>query len=258
MASNRDSAVALPAVNTQRKIDFAQPLDLVVDTQVVKGKTAIVHDGEKGLGLGLATALAELGAHVAILGSDAKAGDAVVIDLKAREYSVSFFKTDTSDWNSLLSSFKQVITWSNDQLDIVITTAGIVTTNMLMSVLPRNHRPGADPPKPPTRVFETNLMGVYFTTSLAIWYFNKLELLRVDPEFKPQLLFICSMAGVRIDKTFSVGRNTLTVVCTSTKAWNSGQTMHLPNMVFGRSGRPLGTRGPAWLNINLTCLRRRM
>ena len=197
-SNNRDSAVALPTLNTQPKVDFSQPLDLVVDTQIVRGKTAVIHDGEKGLGLGLATALAERGAHVAICGSDAKAGDMVVKDMEARGYSVSFFKTDTSDWNSLLSTFKQIIAWSHDQLDIVVTTAGIVTTNMLMSVLPRNHRPGADPPKPPTRVLETNLMGVYFTTSLAIWYFNKLESQRLDPTFKPQLLFICSMAGVRI------------------------------------------------------------
>ena len=199
MASNNtDSAIALPALNTSSRIDFSRPLDLVVDAQIVNGKTAVIHDGEKGLGLGLATALAERGARVAICGGDAKAGDAVVKDMEARGFSVSFFKTDTSDWNSLLSTFKQVITWSRDQLDIVVTTAGIVTTNMLMSVLPRNHRPGADPPKPPTRVLETNLMGVYFTASLAIWYFNKLESLRQDPNFKPQLLFICSMAGVRM------------------------------------------------------------
>ena len=212
MASNRDSAIALPAVNTQPKIDFSQPLDLVVDTQIVKGKTAIVHDGEKGLGLGLATALAKRGAHVAICGGDATAGEAVVKDMSALGYSVSFFKTDTSDWNSLLSAFKQVVTWSHDQLDIVVTTAGIVTTNMLMSMLPRNHRPGADPPKPPTRVFETNLMGVYFTASLAIWYFNKLEPLRLDPSFKPQLLFICSMAGVRVNSELSVDESMLIVL----------------------------------------------
>lgn len=194
-ANNRDSAVALPALDTNHKIDFSQPLDLIVDLQVLQGKTAIVCDAEKGLGLGLATALAEQGAQVAIFGADAKAGDVVETDLKARGHVVSFFTTDTSDWNSLLSSFKQVIAWSNDQLDIVITTAGIVTTNMLMSILPRNHRPGADPPKPPTRVFETNLMGAYYTASLAIWYFNKLDSGRLDPNFRPQLLFIASMAA---------------------------------------------------------------
>lgn len=160
MVSKRDSAIALPALESREKIDFSKPLDAIVDVGVLKGKTALVQDGEKGLGLGLATALAERGAQVAICGSDAKVAEAHTAELNDRGYCVSFFKTDSSDWNSLLSAFKQVITWSNDQLDIVTTTAGIVTTNMLMSVLPRNHRPGADPPKPPTRVIETNLLGV--------------------------------------------------------------------------------------------------
>ncbi|KAK5162998.1 uncharacterized protein LTR77_011053 [Saxophila tyrrhenica] len=195
MASNRDSAISLPSLNTKLKIDFSQPLEGTVDTGVIKGKTAIVQDGATGLGLGIATALAEQGANVAICGSDPKAGEAAETDLNGRGLCVSYFKTDSGDWNSLLSTFKQVVAWSRDQLDIVVTTAGIVTHNMLMSALPRNHRPGADPPKPPTNVLEINFLGVYYTTSLAIWYFNQLESKRLDPSFNPQLLFICSMAG---------------------------------------------------------------
>jgi NAD(P)-dependent dehydrogenase (short-subunit alcohol dehydrogenase family) len=197
MASNRDSAISLPSLNTALKTDFSLPLDATLDLTVVNGKTALVQDGVNGLGLGIASALAEHGAKVAICGNDVVAGEAAEKDLTARGYCVSFFNTDTSDWNSSLSAFKQVITWSQDQLDIVVTSAGIVTHNMLMSVLPRNQRPGADPPKPPTRTIEVNFLGVYYTTSLAIWYFNQLESKRFDPEFKPQLLFICSMAGVR-------------------------------------------------------------
>ena len=180
------------------KTDFSQPLELCIDTSVLKGKTAIIQDAATGLGLGIATTLAEHGAKVAICGSDAKAGDAAVKDLENRGCSVSYFKTDTSDWNSLLSTFKQVITWSEQQLDIVVTSAGIVTHNMLMSVLPSNHRAGADPPKPPTNTIEVNLLGVYYTTSLALWYFNQLSPKRLDPTFDPQLLFICSMAGVSV------------------------------------------------------------
>lgn len=65
-----------------------------------------------------------------------------------------------------------------------------------MSVLPSNHRPGADPPKPPTKTIEVSFLGVYYTTSLALWYFNQLQHTRLDQSFSPQLLFICSMAGV--------------------------------------------------------------
>jgi 5'-hydroxyaverantin dehydrogenase len=197
MASNRDSAIVLPQLDTnmETKTDFSQPLEGFLDTGVLKGKTAIVQDGVNGLGLGIATALAERGAKVAICGSNATAGEAVEKDITEKGHCLIYIKTDTSDWNSLLSAFKQVIAWSDDQLDIVVTSAGIVTHNMLVSALPRNHRAGADPPKPPTNTLEVNMMGVYFTTSLAIWYFNQLESKRLDPDFNPQLLFICSMAG---------------------------------------------------------------
>lgn len=196
---SRDSAIYLPALDTKfSKPDFSQELETAVDKSVIKGKTALVQDGATGLGLGIATALAKNGAQVAICGNDAEAGDNAANDLNSQGYVVSYFKTDTSDWNSCLSTFKQVITWSQDQLDIVVTSAGIVTHNLLMSALPSNHRAGSDPPKPPTNTIEVNFLGVYYTTSLAIWYFNQLESKRLDPNFKPQLLFICSMAGVSI------------------------------------------------------------
>jgi 5'-hydroxyaverantin dehydrogenase len=207
IAANRDSAVHLPALNTTLKTDFSLPLDGNLDVSVIKGKTAIVQDAVTGLGLGIARALAEHGAKVAICGSDSEAGKAAVDELTTCGYEASYFYTDSADWNSSLSAFKQVLVWSEDQLDIVVTSAGIVTHNMLMSALPKNSRPGADPPKPPTKTFEINLMGVYYTTSLAIWYFNQLESKRRDPTFQPQLLFICSMAGVCIPNNSFDKRN---------------------------------------------------
>lgn len=52
--------------------------------------------------------------------------------------------------------------------------------------------PTEDPPKPPTLAIEVNLMGVYYTSLLAVHYFNA----RVpDDNFKPQLCFVSSLAG---------------------------------------------------------------
>ena len=176
------------------KTDFARPLD----TRVVKDKTALIQDGAKGLGLGIATALAENGANVAICDASEENGEKVAKELTDRGFSVRYFKCDTSSWDSLLAAFKEVLVWSGDQLDIVVTSPGIVTNNLLMSVLPKHVKPGDDPPKPPTNCLEVSLMGVYFITSLALFYFNSLYARRHDRRFKPQLLFICSMAGVRI------------------------------------------------------------
>lgn len=125
MASNRDSAIYIPPSKIGQKIDFSQPLETVVDPSVLKGKTAIVQDGGTGLGLGIASALAEHGAKVAICGGDAKAGDTAQNDLVSRGFTASYFKTDTSDWNSSLSAFKQVIAWSEGQLDIVVTSVSL-------------------------------------------------------------------------------------------------------------------------------------
>ena len=192
------------------RTDFNKPLDYTV----VKGRTALVQDGASGLGYGIAEALAENGAKVAICDENVENGDKVVADLTSKGYRVSFFKTDATNWDSVLASFKAALEWSGDQLDIVVTSPGIVTNNLMMSILPKHTSPDGDPPKPPTKVFEVDLIGVYYTASLALFYFNQIAARRkrdsgtATPSedekaraFRPQLLYICSMAGVRIDSS---------------------------------------------------------
>ena len=159
-------------------------------------KTAIVQDAGNGLGFGIATALAENGAKVAIFDNNEKNGEAAAEDLTSKGHDVRFFRTDTSEWESQLESFKSVLAWSQNQLDIVVTSPGIVTNNLLLSILPKHRKPDDDPPKPPTKVIEIDLLGVYYATSLTLFYFNKFYSTRKDKNFEPQLLFICSMAGV--------------------------------------------------------------
>lgn len=186
----------LPSSNLRHtaKVDFSRPLDY----STVKGKTVVVQDGAAGLGLGIATGLAENGAKVAIFDHSIGNCAGIAKELTDRGFSVRSFYTKSSDWDSQLESFKRVLEWSDNQLDIVITSPGIVTNNLMLSILPKHRKPGADPIKPPTNTLEVDLMGVYFATSLALFYFNKFKYTRLDPAFQPQLLFICSMAGVRI------------------------------------------------------------
>lgn len=173
------------------KVDFSKQLDY----GVVRGKTALVLDAATGLGLGIAMALAEAGAHVAILDHSEESGLKSEKTLCDKGYTVKFFQTEAWEWESQLAAFKGVLEWSNNQLDIVVTTTGIVTNNLLLSVLPKHCAPEDDPPKPPTKTMQVNVFGVYFTTSLALSYFNRLWDKRLDPNFRPQLLFICSLAG---------------------------------------------------------------
>lgn len=174
------------------KADFSRPLD----TTVVNGKTAIVLDGATGLGFGIASELAQNGAFVAMCDPSEEAGATAEENLNSQGYRTKFFKTETSNWESQSEAFKQVLEWSGNQLDIVVTSPGIVTNNLMMSILPKHRVPEVDPAKPPTKVLEVDLMGVYYSASLALFYFNKLWEERQSSAFRPQLVFICSMAGV--------------------------------------------------------------
>lgn len=174
------------------KVDFSRQLD----TSVVKGKTAIVLDGANGLGFGIASALAENGAYVAMCDPNEEVGASSEAQLNGQGYCTKYFQTETSSWESQSEAFKQVLAWSGNELDIVVTSPGIVTNNLLMSILPKHRVPETDPAKPPTKVLEVDLMGVYYSASLALFYFNQLHAEQEDLTFRPQLVFICSMAGV--------------------------------------------------------------
>ncbi len=174
------------------KVDFSKS----IDTTVVKGKTAIVLDGAHGLGFGIATALAENGANVAMCDPSEESGQSAEQELNSQGYHSKFFKTETNIWESQADAFKQILAWSENRIDIVVTSPGIVTNNLMMHILPKHRAPEDDgPAKPPTKVIDIDLMGVYFSASLSLFYFNKLWKGREDHSFRPQLVFICSMAG---------------------------------------------------------------
>ena len=181
-----------PGIAGTAKIDFTRPLD----TSVLRGKTAIVFDGAKGLGNGIAAELARNGAYVAICDHDEEAGLKAVTQLNDEGGCARYFKTDTSSWESQSEAFIQILAWSGGRLDVVVTVPGIVTNNLMMSILPKHHMSGPSPAKPPTRVFEIDLIGVYYSVTLALFYFNQIHANEFDANFRPQLVFIASMASV--------------------------------------------------------------
>lgn len=190
-ARKRSKLTHKPNVSGTAKVDFSADLD----TSVVSGKTALVLDGATGLGFGIASALAENGAFVAMCDPNDEAGAKAEENLNSQGFCAKYFKTETSSWESQSEAFQQVLEWSGNQLDIVVTSPGIVTNNLMMSILPKNQAEDV-PAKPPTKVLEIDLLGVYYSASLALFYFNKLWPERRNLMFRPQLVFICSMAGV--------------------------------------------------------------
>ena len=168
------------------KVDFTKSLDF----NVVQGKTALVTGGASGIGLGIVTSLAEKGARVAVLDLTDAAGAQVEQDLASN---VKFFQTDVTSWDSQLAAFKAILAWSGSRLDIAVLSAGVRSHNMKDLVLDQD--PNADPVKPPSTVFDVNLVGTYYTMHLALTYFSRFASQGTSDGWKPQLLFICSLAG---------------------------------------------------------------
>ncbi|MCB0489417.1 MAG: SDR family oxidoreductase [Cyclobacteriaceae bacterium] len=91
----------------------------------IKQKTALITGGSKGIGLGIAHALLEKGAKVAITGRDEKAiEDALKTLKKVNTAEVIGIKSDVRDRSSLESAVNQIInTWG--KLDVVVANAGV-------------------------------------------------------------------------------------------------------------------------------------
>ena len=96
-----------------------------------------------------------------------------------------------------MAAFKQALAWSENSLDIVVPAAGIEGTSILDTTLQAGDAQhfAADPPEPPVNCLDVNLKGVHYTANLALFYFFRLSRQQRNTDFKPQLLFISSLAG---------------------------------------------------------------
>jgi len=87
-------------------------------------KVAVVTGGAMGIGLATAKKFAELGAKVAILDRDARAGEEAAKGISSRGQGARFFECDVSDETSVVRSVKAV----DEQfggIDVLVSNAGI-------------------------------------------------------------------------------------------------------------------------------------
>ncbi len=102
-----------------------------MDTQMsnlfsLKGKTALVTGGNKGIGMGMALGLAEAGADIIVVaGSLALEGSEIETAVKALGRNFKAYRADLGDRDALYAFVTQVLA-ENKQIDILVNNAGTI------------------------------------------------------------------------------------------------------------------------------------
>lgn len=117
------------------------------------GKVALVTGGNGGIGLGMATAMAQAGADVVIWGTNAEKNAAAAAQLAALGVRAKARKVDVSDENQVIEGMEAAVA-DMGRVDTVIANAGIGGGARSFAEFPtETYR----------RVLSVNLDGVFFT-----------------------------------------------------------------------------------------------
>lgn len=98
----------------------------------VAGKNVVVTGGNRGIGLGIATAFAQSGANVVILCRNAASGEAAAAEFKQYGGKYACFACDISDIESVKAAAEQVFTFF-DHVDVLVNNAGVASTTEFLS-----------------------------------------------------------------------------------------------------------------------------
>ena len=119
----------------------------------LSGKVALVTGGNRGIGLGMAQALADAGADVAIWGTNEAHNAKAKTDLEARGRRVLVQRVDVADEAAVVSAMKDLVE-ALGRVDTVIANAGIGAGARSFSEMSIETW---------RRVMSVNLEGVFFT-----------------------------------------------------------------------------------------------
>lgn len=134
-------------------------------------------------------------------------------DLSKQGYRASFVHCDVTDWDSSIAAFKHATTFSRrETLDIAALFAGMdgERKGLVDLMLQTAGEPSlnSDPPRPPHKAIDVNLIGVYLSTFLALHYFRLSSDSASAPEKQQlrtkSLILVSSMTGY-IDLPYNTG-----------------------------------------------------
>jgi 2-deoxy-D-gluconate 3-dehydrogenase len=130
-----------------------EPIAKLID---LSGKTALVTGGAMGIGLGIATRLAEAGAHVAIVDMQKEAAEKAVATLTAEGRSAMAFIADVSQIVAVREAATRTVE-AFGSLDILVNNAGIYPTIPVMNLTEEDF----------DRIVSINLKGAFLMTKVA-------------------------------------------------------------------------------------------
>lgn len=128
---------------------------------LLDGKTAVITGSSRGLGFAIAEAFAKQGAYVVLAARTEATLNAAVEDLRNQGFKAEGFVCDTAKLEDVESLAKAAVS-TFGRLDIWVNNAGISAPyGLTMSISPERIK----------QVVETNIMGVYYGSHVAMQHF---------------------------------------------------------------------------------------
>lgn len=116
----------------------------------LKGKTAVVCGGGRGLGRAIAEKLGEAGANVFIGNRNEEEGKETVQAIQNRGVKSGYHKLDVAVEAEVVDFFAAALEFANGKIDIVVHNAGIIETRSLLEIQGEDAK----------RVYEINVIGL--------------------------------------------------------------------------------------------------